>query len=237
MAATEDDVFYDVLEKHCKIIESALQSKCNMNQQVREEARQALGLCGVNILYVITDVVFASYIKLHVQIGAQQKVTIYDRDTPIGFKYRKYKLRSDGTFIAELHTMMRFTARDVTWIRPTPQPVPSIPRWDPMSRRFIGSGGRRKMRNNLTIPSQEEPTRPSRRRTWMQDGGMVHRDRPQINGAVLHARDALGINNDAVDQDDGWRNVLFQRQIFRNQHNQHRPNRLSVSLDNLSVND
>ncbi|GFS52362.1 uncharacterized protein TNCV_4850741 [Trichonephila clavipes] len=43
MAAMEDDVYFDALQKHCKIIESALMSKCNMNNQVREDARQALG--------------------------------------------------------------------------------------------------------------------------------------------------------------------------------------------------
>ncbi|GFV56488.1 hypothetical protein TNCV_2276261 [Trichonephila clavipes] len=43
MAAMEDDVFFDELQKHCKIIESALISKCNMNHQVCEDARQALG--------------------------------------------------------------------------------------------------------------------------------------------------------------------------------------------------
>ncbi|GFY69802.1 hypothetical protein TNIN_434221 [Trichonephila inaurata madagascariensis] len=39
----EGDVFFDALQKHCKIIESALMSKCNMKNQVREDARQALG--------------------------------------------------------------------------------------------------------------------------------------------------------------------------------------------------
>ncbi|GFW29087.1 uncharacterized protein TNCV_2356451 [Trichonephila clavipes] len=43
MAAMEDDVFFDALQKHCKIIESVLMSKCNMNNQVREDSRQALG--------------------------------------------------------------------------------------------------------------------------------------------------------------------------------------------------
>ncbi|GFY48415.1 hypothetical protein TNIN_463511 [Trichonephila inaurata madagascariensis] len=42
MATTEDDVFFYAVLKHCKIIESALLSKCNINHQVREEARQAL---------------------------------------------------------------------------------------------------------------------------------------------------------------------------------------------------
>ncbi|GFR26732.1 hypothetical protein TNCT_212441, partial [Trichonephila clavata] len=42
MAESDDDVFFAALENQCKIIESALQSKCNMNQQIREEARQAL---------------------------------------------------------------------------------------------------------------------------------------------------------------------------------------------------
>ncbi|GFS59445.1 hypothetical protein TNIN_446151 [Trichonephila inaurata madagascariensis] len=37
------DVFFEALKKHCKIIESALMSKCNMNNQVRENSRQALG--------------------------------------------------------------------------------------------------------------------------------------------------------------------------------------------------
>ncbi|GFQ91280.1 hypothetical protein TNCT_513681, partial [Trichonephila clavata] len=43
MAESDDDVFFAALENQCKIIELALQSKCNMNQQIREEARQALG--------------------------------------------------------------------------------------------------------------------------------------------------------------------------------------------------
>ncbi|GFW85045.1 RNA-directed DNA polymerase from mobile element jockey [Trichonephila clavipes] len=43
MAAMEDNVFFDALQKHCKIIESALMSKGNMNNQVREDARQTLG--------------------------------------------------------------------------------------------------------------------------------------------------------------------------------------------------
>ncbi|GFQ63796.1 DUF1758 domain-containing protein [Trichonephila clavata] len=43
MAERDDDVFFAALENQCKIIESALQSKCNMNQQIREEARQVLG--------------------------------------------------------------------------------------------------------------------------------------------------------------------------------------------------
>ncbi|GFY06685.1 hypothetical protein TNCV_3525411 [Trichonephila clavipes] len=42
MAAMEDYVFLDALQKHCRIMESALMSKCNMNNQVREDARQAL---------------------------------------------------------------------------------------------------------------------------------------------------------------------------------------------------
>ncbi|GFY49993.1 gag-like protein [Trichonephila inaurata madagascariensis] len=43
MAESEDDAFFAVLENQCKIIETALLSKCNMNQKMREEARQALG--------------------------------------------------------------------------------------------------------------------------------------------------------------------------------------------------
>ncbi|GFU13381.1 hypothetical protein TNCV_1414071 [Trichonephila clavipes] len=42
MVAIVDDVCFDALQKHCKIIESALMSKCNMNNQMREDARQAL---------------------------------------------------------------------------------------------------------------------------------------------------------------------------------------------------
>ncbi|GFY68613.1 hypothetical protein TNIN_384991 [Trichonephila inaurata madagascariensis] len=34
--------FFAALENQCKIIETALLSKCNMNQQMREEARQVL---------------------------------------------------------------------------------------------------------------------------------------------------------------------------------------------------
>ncbi|GFT81355.1 RNase H domain-containing protein [Trichonephila clavipes] len=42
MAESDDDVFFAALENQCKIIESALLSKGNMNQQMREEARQTL---------------------------------------------------------------------------------------------------------------------------------------------------------------------------------------------------
>ncbi|GFY74681.1 hypothetical protein TNIN_430051 [Trichonephila inaurata madagascariensis] len=42
MAESNEDVFYEALENQCKIIESALLLKCNMNQQMREEARIAL---------------------------------------------------------------------------------------------------------------------------------------------------------------------------------------------------
>ncbi|GFY62758.1 gag-like protein [Trichonephila inaurata madagascariensis] len=42
MAEGDDDAFFAALENNCKIIESAILSKCNMNQQTREEARQAL---------------------------------------------------------------------------------------------------------------------------------------------------------------------------------------------------
>ncbi|GFX56987.1 hypothetical protein TNCV_3701521 [Trichonephila clavipes] len=42
MAEGDDDAFFSALENLCKIIKSALLSKCNMNQQMREEARQAL---------------------------------------------------------------------------------------------------------------------------------------------------------------------------------------------------
>ncbi|GFT50576.1 hypothetical protein TNCV_551691 [Trichonephila clavipes] len=44
MAEGNDDAIFAVLENQCKIIiDTALLSKCNMNQQMREEARQALG--------------------------------------------------------------------------------------------------------------------------------------------------------------------------------------------------
>ncbi|GFR30678.1 hypothetical protein TNCT_38931 [Trichonephila clavata] len=43
MVESDDEVFFAALKNQCKIIESALQSKCNMNQQIREEARQELG--------------------------------------------------------------------------------------------------------------------------------------------------------------------------------------------------
>ncbi|GFY56132.1 uncharacterized protein TNIN_98021 [Trichonephila inaurata madagascariensis] len=43
MAEGDADAFFAALENQCKIIETALLSKCNMNQQMKEEARQALG--------------------------------------------------------------------------------------------------------------------------------------------------------------------------------------------------
>ncbi|GFR25005.1 hypothetical protein TNCT_577071 [Trichonephila clavata] len=43
MAVSDDEALFAALENQCKITESALLSKCNMNQQMREEAKQTLG--------------------------------------------------------------------------------------------------------------------------------------------------------------------------------------------------
>lgn len=43
MADCEDDAFYASLESYSNTVETALLSKCNMNQQMREDARKALG--------------------------------------------------------------------------------------------------------------------------------------------------------------------------------------------------
>ncbi|GFY53404.1 uncharacterized protein TNIN_380851 [Trichonephila inaurata madagascariensis] len=52
------DEFFDALQKHCKTIESAFMSKCNRNNQVREDARQALvvdldNCCSENVEKII----------------------------------------------------------------------------------------------------------------------------------------------------------------------------------------
>ncbi|GFS47690.1 uncharacterized protein TNCV_1973531 [Trichonephila clavipes] len=59
----EDDVFFDALQKHCKIIESALMSKCNMNNQVREDARQALGELKASIYKNLERVKSANFLE------------------------------------------------------------------------------------------------------------------------------------------------------------------------------
>lgn len=43
MAANDDDAFYVALENCYGSVETALNSRCNMNQQVRDDARNALG--------------------------------------------------------------------------------------------------------------------------------------------------------------------------------------------------
>ena len=58
---------------------------------------------GVKKLYVITDVVLASYVKLFVKFGFKTADFVYDRDMPIGFKYKKYRLSKNGTLIAEVN--------------------------------------------------------------------------------------------------------------------------------------
>ncbi|GFU94072.1 hypothetical protein TNCV_3308251 [Trichonephila clavipes] len=63
MAAMEDDVFFDALQKHCNIIESALMSKCNMNNQVREDVRQALGELKASIYKNLERVKSANFLE------------------------------------------------------------------------------------------------------------------------------------------------------------------------------
>ncbi|GBM19772.1 hypothetical protein AVEN_208647-1 [Araneus ventricosus] len=191
-------------------------------------------LQGVKTLYVITDVVFAGFMKLSVQMGDRQESLVYERDTPIGFRYKKFSLSADGRFVSEMDTSLKFTDREALWLKPTPQPVPTVPRWDPMRRRYTGSGGRRKMRNNLTIPTPEEPGRMNNR-NWTRDGGLLRVERPVDNGAVYNARDVIALDNNAVeqnDEDEEWSDNIFQRPAFQN-NNGHLNNRRSVSLDNI----
>ncbi|GFW35330.1 hypothetical protein TNCV_594811 [Trichonephila clavipes] len=63
MAAMDDDVFFYALQKRCKIIESALMSKCNMNNQVREDARQALGELKASIYKNFERVMSANFLE------------------------------------------------------------------------------------------------------------------------------------------------------------------------------
>ncbi|GFU77778.1 gag-like protein [Trichonephila clavipes] len=79
MAAMEDDVFFDALQKHCKIIESALMSKCNMNNQVREDARQALGELKASIYKNFERVKSANFLEACKQ---SLKVAIASQVTP-----------------------------------------------------------------------------------------------------------------------------------------------------------
>ncbi|GFV74658.1 hypothetical protein TNCV_1177961 [Trichonephila clavipes] len=53
MAESGDDAFFAALENQCKIIELAMLSKFNMNQQMREEARQALENLVVAIQFIM----------------------------------------------------------------------------------------------------------------------------------------------------------------------------------------
>lgn len=59
-------------------------------------------LKGIKTLYVITDVVLVNQVTLLVKMGNTTANFSYDRDMPIGFKYKKYRLHSDGTFLTEV---------------------------------------------------------------------------------------------------------------------------------------
>ncbi|GFS51328.1 uncharacterized protein TNCV_3533711 [Trichonephila clavipes] len=283
-----------IMEAHVRSAQPPLPGTVTIHTNLLQD------LQGVKTLYVITDVVFASYVKLSVMMGNRQKSLVYDHDTPIGFKYRKFSLRSDGYFVAEMNTALKFTDKEAHWLRPTPQPVPTVPRWDPMRRRYTGSGGRRKMRNNLTIPTPEEPGRINNRGSWLRDGrsslnreirklearkmkvqlycipsfstlplchwverntlkklevartleksahpclnvyycftyltpgGVIRIERPMANGGVMNTRDVIALENNAPEQNEEWRDNMFQR-IYQN-NNAHLNNRRSVSLDNI----
>ncbi|GFS35245.1 uncharacterized protein TNIN_335311 [Trichonephila inaurata madagascariensis] len=214
-----------IMEAHVRSAQPPLPGTVTIHTNLLQD------LQGVKTLYVITDVVFASYVKLSVMMGNRQKSLVYDHDTPIGFKYRKFSLRSDGYFVAEMNTALKFTDKEAHWLRPTPQPVPTVPRWDPMRRRYTGSGGRRKMRNNLTIPTPEEPGRINNRGSWLRDGGVIRIERPIANGGVMNTRDVIALENNAPEQNEEWRDNMFQR-IYQN-NNVHLNNRRSVSLDNI----
>ncbi|GFT59989.1 uncharacterized protein TNCV_2686781 [Trichonephila clavipes] len=79
-SAMEDDVFFYALQKHCKIIESVLMSKCNMNNQVREGARQALGQLKASIYKNFERVKAANFLEACKQ---RQKETIASKVTPM----------------------------------------------------------------------------------------------------------------------------------------------------------
>ncbi|GIY49798.1 uncharacterized protein CEXT_358461 [Caerostris extrusa] len=106
-----------------------------------------------------------------------------------------------------------------------------------MRRRNTGSNGRRKTRNNLTIPTPEEPGRENNRNTWVRDGGVIRIDRPVDNGSVLNTRDVIALDNEAIEREDERRNDFLQRLVLNtnNNNNGHLNYRRSVSLDQIAT--
>ncbi|KAG8196900.1 hypothetical protein JTE90_027607 [Oedothorax gibbosus] len=138
----------------------------------------------VKRLYIIDEVVFASYIRLNVCIGTEEKTVVYDfPSTPIGFSYRKYSVSPEGEFLREITTTLRI-CEDATWIRPEPQPVP----WCYPSHRPYSTA--KKTRSNFTIPTLGDEGR-NRRRAWALQAGELRDTRSQVN-----------VNNNAQDDQD-----------------------------------
>ncbi|GFX37054.1 hypothetical protein TNCV_1712471 [Trichonephila clavipes] len=93
MAAMEDDVFFYALQKHCKIIESALMSKCNMNNQVREDARQALGELKASIYKNFERVKSANFLEACKQ---SLKEAIASQVTPTSWRHLVLRKIKEG---------------------------------------------------------------------------------------------------------------------------------------------
>ena len=65
MAECEDDVFFSALEKQCKVIDSELLSKCNMNQQMREDTKQALSALKASVYENISFIKSQKFVEAY----------------------------------------------------------------------------------------------------------------------------------------------------------------------------
>ena len=69
----------------------------------------------------------------------------------------------------QIPTSLKIQEHDAVWLQPLPQPIPTVPTWDYMRRRYC-VGATRKMRSNLTIPTLNET--PQRIRRIEREEGM-----------------------------------------------------------------
>nr|XP_042905027.1 uncharacterized protein LOC122270686 [Parasteatoda tepidariorum] len=153
--------------------------------------------------------------KITDQLGNQQSLFTSNDVTPIGFKYRKYKINSDGLFCAEISTELQNKAH---WLKPFPQELPSgEPRWGLIIK--MNTPGR-KMKSIWTIPTECAPRRPVNVGvTFQRIGNLVRMDSHE---AINEDRIIIG-NNEIFEDDDGMhiinhRRAIDQENILRRAH-------------------
>lgn len=131
-------------------------------------------LQGVHQVYIITDVVYAYNIDLKIRFGSLADQFRQESKTPIGFAYRKFAVRSDGSLSSQVSTRIKTNSKSSQWKRPsshrnprdalppTPLNETPSPSLKPVKRNpkddlpLIPASGSRPTRPPPPIPSDDE---------------------------------------------------------------------------------